>query len=560
VLGGFVRITPFRCGSFGLSALLFVPVPALAQSFPLDSASAVAISQFKAGGAREAGDSFGATLVAGDFDGDGIDDLAVGAPDETIFDIPNEIAQAGAVAVFPGRQGGLGPGFQLFTSDATRDGEPDLPGITDYFGRTLATGDFDGDGYDDLAVGAPDRGGHILVWPGSASGIVVEAGKSLIPDDFGCTLVGLDEFGTGLAAGDFNGDGYDDLAIGAPGSDSATGFVCIVEGGPDGIAAGNGAEYKQDTHGYLNAVPEQGDEFGARLAAGDLDGDGYDDLVIASPGEAPGSSPAGGMVSVLFGKAGSNVANFFSGGVSLDESDVAGGTIEGQDLFGGALAIGDVDGDGVDDLAVGAALPVLGGLILSARAGKVFVFVDFDASGPAGSALYSELDIAHPGSATPELGDEFGGAVALADLDGDGKAELIVGAHGEGASGSPATSGMIAIFPGGFPLHAGTYTTQPLLLASATSDAGDRFGAALAAGDFDGDGRRELAIGAPGDEAGGVAAGRVYLAPEPDGAALLAASALALAAVEHLGRSRAARRLALRPPSGSSSDGVSAQP
>ena len=215
----------------------------------------------------------------------------------------------------------------LFASDATDHGAAVTAGAVDVFGYAIATGDFDGDGFDDLVAGAPERGlvGAVVVWPGSASGLDVAAGQLFQSDDLGCGAPETDDFfGDALAAGDFDDDGFDDLAIGAPGEDASAGQVCIVRGGASGIDDGNGASYLQSANGYLDAASEAGDRFGSALAVGHFSDGPHDDLAIGSPGEAPSAAPAGGMVSVLFGKSGGTVGDLFSGGVNRSEDDVFG--------------------------------------------------------------------------------------------------------------------------------------------------------------------------------------------------------------------------------------------
>jgi hypothetical protein len=159
------------------------------------------------------------------------------------------------------------------------------------------------------------------------------------------------------------------IAIGAPGEDASAGQVCIVRGGANGIEDGNGASYLQSANGYLDAASEAGDRFGSALAVGHFSAGAHDDLAIGSPGEAPAAAPAGGMVSVLFGKSGGIVTDLFSGGVNRSEDDAlfSNGIALGDD-FGWELAAGDVTGR-PRELAVGSCGEAGGD-----SAGAVFVF------------------------------------------------------------------------------------------------------------------------------------------------------------------------------------------
>jgi hypothetical protein len=222
----------------------------------------------QAGGTVESGDAFGSTLAAGDFDNDTFADLAVGAPFERV----GSIVDAGAVSVLPGSPAGLtATGGQLFTQvgGAVEAG--------DEFGSALATGDFNDDSFADLAAGAPfeDVGtaadaGAVSVLPGSAS-LLTTAGGELFTQVGGAVETG-DGFGSALATGDFNDDGFADLAAGAPFEDVGTaadaGAVSVLPGSASLLTTAGGRLFTQDTPGVPGDAQEL-DFFGSTLATGD---------------------------------------------------------------------------------------------------------------------------------------------------------------------------------------------------------------------------------------------------------------------------------------------------
>lgn len=242
-------------------------------------------------GQAEAGDGFGSSVAAGDFDRDGRADLAVG--------IPGENSGAGAVAVFYGDNGGVSTSDELWGP-----GSSGLKGAAeagDRFGSSLTTGDFDGDGFSDLAIGIPGENqgrGAVHVLYGSGNGLT--ATDQLL--DRGDAAQAGSGFGSSLTAGDFDADGFDELAVGSPkasvgGVDDA-GLVTVWRGGSGGL--GSSKNWHQGNDGVSSAV-EAGDQFGISLWAANFDGDPYEDLAVGIPLENVGSDANSGAVLILFG-------------------------------------------------------------------------------------------------------------------------------------------------------------------------------------------------------------------------------------------------------------------
>ncbi len=381
-------------------------------------------------GSAEDNERFGTALAAGDFNGDGYTDLAISAVRETVGMFP--MTMAGAVNVLYGSATGL-------SSNSTQVWSQNSPGIAeiaednDSFGVALTTGDFNGDGYADLAVGTLEHltgssysaDGLVHVLHGSASGLTAVGSQAWTQDTPGIpgNAEQGDQFGRSLAGGDFNADGFDDLAIGVPYKDQSgfnnAGRVIIIFGSASGLsAAGNALLHQDQVEVESSAGPYA--SFGFSLTASDFNGDGRTDLAVGVPGEHAGSLVASGGVAVFYGA---------DNGLSTDNDQLWTQNSIGipgleQDMFGISLASGDFNGDGYADLFVGCPFKDSGTLI---NYGYVLI-LEGSASGITNDdALVLAQHTA--GLDLPESYDAFGIALAAGDFDGDGLSDVAIGAQ-----------------------------------------------------------------------------------------------------------------------------------
>ncbi|KAB2964344.1 MAG: hypothetical protein F9K16_04545 [Thermoanaerobaculia bacterium] len=496
---GALRSPPFAAAIARLLLALSVAAPAVAQLVPEEA------TIFRL--ATNADLALGSALAAGDFDGDGAADLALGMP----FAGDDGALAAGAVLV---RYGDLDVEFLLQSTSGLA-----LAEAGDRFGDALATGDLDCDGYDDLAVGIPweDFGGYldtgaVLVYYGSAAGLPSAAGDLLLLSDVDADGdQNFADFGRVLAVLEYAEATA--LAVASPAHDipiaNDSGAVFVVPHDcPGGEFDPASTLVLVQGIGGVAGTATAGDDFGRALAVGDFDATSGPDLAVGIPGNSYGGGDYG-SIQVFYGAgAGLGIAG---NTVWYQDDPGVPGTAEDGDRFGAAVAAGDFDGDGYDDLAVGLPGEDVG---VVADAGGVNVLYG-SASGIAGDGA-QYFDQESPGViGGAETDDRFGQALAAADFSGNGRADLAIGVPDEDV-GPFADAGFVDVLYGGSAGLTGMGSQGfelDDLPAPASSGNSERFGGALTVIDLDGDGLADLAAAAPLDDFNGFQVGLVAVLP-----------------------------------------------
>lgn len=441
-------------------------------------------------------DEAGTDVATGDVNGDGIEDLIIGAD----YADPNGNESGETYVVF-GDDDGFSDSIQLSSLDGSNGFTINGEASSDYSGRAVGTVDINGDGIDDIVVGAPEANsqtGKAYVIYGKSSGFSSTIELSSLSGTDGFVINGRDvgDFtGNAFAAGDIDGDGFEDLMIGAQygGGAGAIGEVSVIHGKSGSFSSPYDLSGITPGDGFTIYGESNYDEIGADLASGDINGDGFDDIIMGSTDNSTGKAY------VLFGKGSDFSTSYQLSNMTSSEGMLING-VASADKAGHAVASGNINGDNADDVLIGA--PGAGGTSYGdPKPGRSYVVFGSANSLP-GTLDLSSLDGSNGFRIDGDADDDKAGeSIAAADINGDGYDDVIVGANWADANGTNNSGKVYTVFGKNSGFAASIDVTSldgsTGFVLNSTVEM-DYSAAAVTSGDINGDGFDDVVNGAVG--------------------------------------------------------------
>ncbi|MBO6534900.1 MAG: FG-GAP repeat protein [Balneolaceae bacterium] len=429
----------------------------------------------------------GEAIASGDINGDGYDDLIIGAKQYDSY--------RGKVVVIFGSDSTFAATTGISTLDGTNGFQMDGPKATSFFGDAVASGDINGDGFDDIIIGAHVKAEAYVVY-GKSSGFSATFDVTTLDGSNGFKLYNTNYGNAGFAvsSGDINGDGYADVVVSTP--YDSNGSVTTIFGKYDAFADSIDIRTLDGSVGFNVRGINSLQKIAKSVSTGDINGDGYDDLIIDRPDQNSGSVDSS-FVYIVFGK-----ANGFSGDIylsTLTESEGFKISVFSQPSSSNDVHVstGDVNGDGYDDIIFG----IVHGNVTDLENN---VYVVYGKSMMATNNIQvSDLNGSNGFVVDAEfVNDNFGAGLSSDDINGDGYDEVVIGANFVKNTDGDKYPGKVYVVNGGSSLSA-TIDASQLNGINGFSINGyetalyTNLGASLATGDFNGDGYPDIFMGAP---------------------------------------------------------------
>ncbi|MEQ9264548.1 MAG: T9SS type A sorting domain-containing protein [Balneolaceae bacterium] len=516
-----LRSKQLFAGSTLALGLLITPSVALAQtSIDISSTLTGTPHGFVLNGI-DASDQSGQSLAAGDINGDGITDVIISAPSAD----PNGSASGETYVIFGSSS--FSSSLELSSLNGTNGFVLNGENVNDNSGGSIAVGDINGDNLDDVIIGAKraapsngsggsfSDGGKIYVVYGKTTAFDSSINLSSLNGTSGFIFNGSssnDYTGRTVVSGDINGDGFDDIITSAGAAYYSTEKVEVLFGANNLSSSINASSLNGTTGFIFNRINDYdflGYEQG--LATGDVNGDGIDDLIIGASGGDPEGDTDAGETYVIFGK-----TTAFSS--AIDISAVIDGTngfiingIDANDFSGESAFAGDVNGDGIKDVIIGATSADPNG----SASGETYVLFG-------SSSFESSIELSSLNGTTGfvlngiSANDESGQSFSVNDINHDGTKDLIVGA--DRVNTNTDDEGQVYVVFGSSS-YASSIELSSLNgtngFAINGTDANDYIGQTIATGDINGDGSIDIIISATHGDPNGSNSGETYVFTRP---------------------------------------------